>query len=141
VFSSLHGRHGYSAPRLALDYVAASQLSFGGALGYESLSRDGDDVDETTLAFVARVGYFARPTPRFGIWPRVGLTHLVIGSGGSDETATALTLEVPLVFLALGQRVGLTFTPHADIGIAGGADDIDRTLTELGFQFGGSAFF
>jgi hypothetical protein len=45
------------------------------------------------------------------------------------------------VFLALGQRVGLTFTPHADIGIAGGTDDVDRTLTELGFQFGASAFF
>jgi hypothetical protein len=142
VFSSLSGRRGYSAPRLALDYVAASQLSFGGALGYESLSRGGDDdVDESTWAFVARVGYLALPTPRFGIWPRAGLTHLVIDSGASDETATALTLEVPLVFLVLGQRMGLTFTPHADIGIAGGTDDIDRTLTELGFQFGASAFF
>ncbi len=141
VFSSSSGRRGYSAPRLALDYVAASQLSFGGAVGYESLSRDGDDVDESTWSFLARVGYFAQPTPRFGIWPRAGLTHLVIDSGASDETATALTLEVPLVFLVLGQRVGLTFTPHADIGIAGGTDDIDRTLTELGFQFGASAFF
>jgi hypothetical protein len=144
LFSALSGRLGYSTPRLALDYLAASGLSVGGGLGYGSRSRAGGE-DESTWLFLARIGYFALPGENFGIWPRAGLTHLSGALGAAeDESVTALTLEVPLVFLILGRRAGLTFTPHADIGIASsgpGEDDIDRKLTELGFQFGINVFF
>jgi hypothetical protein len=145
LFSALSGRRGYSTPRLTLDYLASSGLTVGGGVGYESRSRDGSGDDESTWLFLGRIGYFALPGENFGIWPRAGLTHLSSDVGAADdESVTALTLEVPLVFLILGRRVGLTLTPHADIGIASsgpGDDDVDRKLTELGFQFGINVFF
>ncbi len=142
IFTSFSGLRGYSTPRLAFDYLARSGVTFGGAVGYETISFDGG-ADTSAWLLAARVGYFARPSAGFGIWPRVGLTHVALDIGDDDdddETATALTLEVPLVFL-LGPGVGLTLTPHADIGIAGGNDQVDRTTTELGLQFGGNVFF
>lgn len=140
LFSAFSGLRGYSSARLAFDYLASSSLTFGGAFAYESI---GADADESVWLLAARVGYFARPTPSFGVWPRAGLTHVAFDDDGPDDdpTATGLTLEVPLVFLVLGQNVGLSLIPHADIGIAGGTDDVDQKVTELGLQFGLNAFF
>jgi len=137
------GRRGYSTPRLAFDYLGSSSVTFGGAFAYETISGDGGD-DRSSWLLAARLGYFARPSADFGVWPRGGLTHLTyveVEGPGDDPSATALTIEVPLVFLVLGHSVGLTFMPYADIGIAGGTDDIDQTMTEVGLQFGLNAFF
>lgn len=137
LFSTMSGLRGYSSPRLAFDYLAASGLTFGGAFAYESIS---DNEDFWLLA--ARLGYFARPTQSLGVWPRAGLTHVVFERGqNTEQTATALTLEVPLVFLVLGRSLGLSIMPHADIGIAGRTDTVDQDITELGLQFGLNAFF
>lgn len=133
LLSKVVGEYGYSAPRFAFDYLLGSGVSFGAALGYHSL---GDDRDAWLLA--PRVGYFARPGRSFGLWPRVGLTQLVIDYGNSD-TATALTLELPLEFF-VSSGVAFTLTPHADIGIGGSENDVDRTLTEVGLQFGVGLF-
>lgn len=133
LLSKVVGEYGYSAPRFAFDYLLGSGVTFGAALGYHSL---GDDRDAWLLA--PRVGYFARPGRSFGLWPRVGLTQLVIDYGNSD-TATALTLELPLEFF-VSSGVAFTLTPHADIGIGGSANDVDRTLTEVGLQFGVGLF-
>jgi hypothetical protein len=144
LFSALIGRNGYSSPRLAFDYLADSGVTFGGAFAYSSTSFEGNDDDDSAWLLAARVGYFARPSAGFGVWPRAGLTHLVFEDDepdNNDLTATALTLEVPLVFLVGGSGIGLTFMPHADIGIAGGTDNIDQKITELGLQFGLNAFF
>jgi hypothetical protein len=136
------GRRGYSTPRLAFDYLGSSSVTFGGAFAYETISGDGGDRSSWLLA--ARLGYFARPSADFGVWPRGGLTHLTyfeVDGPGDDPSATALTFEVPLVFLVLGHSVGLTIMPYADIGIAGGTEDFDQTMTEVGLQFGMNAFF
>ena len=53
--------------------------------------------------------------------------------------ATALTLELPLEFF-VSSGVAFTLTPHADIGLGGSDGDLDRTVTELGLQFGVGLF-
>jgi hypothetical protein len=144
LFSAFSGQRGYSSPRLAFDYIATSGITFGGAFAYETVSREGVDDDQSEWLLAGRIGFFALPSPNFAVWPRAGLTHIAVDTGGNDDddvTATAITLEVPLVIMVLGRSVGITITPHADIGIAGGTDTVDRTLTELGLQFGANAFF
>jgi len=134
LLAKVAGQYGYSAPRFAFDYLIGSGVSFGAAIGYQSLSDGGADA----WLIAPRVGYFARPGRSFGLWPRVGLTQLVIDYGDSD-TATALTLELPLEFF-LSSGVAFTLTPHADIGIGGSENDVDRTVTEIGLQFGVNLF-
>jgi hypothetical protein len=141
--SGLSGLRGYSTPRLALDYLSGSGVSFGGAFAYEST--DGDSRDDNLWLVAARVGYFADVTPGFGIWPRAGLTHVAFDDNDDvdddDPSATALTLEVPLVFMVLDRTLGLSIMPHADIGLTGGTDTVDQEVTELGLQFGLNIFF
>jgi hypothetical protein len=138
LFSKVAGESGYSAPRLGFDYLAASGVSVGMAFAYQSVSVDGGDGD--AWLFAPRLGYFARPSSGFGIWPRVGITHIVLDFGASADTATALTLEAPLEFL-LAPRVALVLTPLAEIGLSGSAGGVDRTITEVGLQLGLGAFF
>jgi hypothetical protein len=135
LLSKVVGQYGYSAPRFAFDYLIGSGVSFGGALGYQSLSED-NDTDAWLIA--PRVGYFARLGRSFALWPRVGITELVVEYGDSD-TATALTIEAPLEFF-VSSGVAFTLTPHADIGLGGSENDVDRTLTEIGLQFGVNLF-
>jgi len=137
--SKVTGLIGYSPARLAFDYLAGSGLTFGGALGYEGIGNS--DADWWLVA--ARIGYLAALGDGVGLWPRGGLTYTSLdGDGDVDSvTALAITLEVPLVIYALGHRVGFEVIPYADIGIGGGTDTVDRTLTEYGLQFGLSAFF
>lgn len=141
LFSALSGLRGYSSPRLALDYLSGSGVTFGGAFAYESISGDG----ENAWLVAARVGYFAGVTPTFGIWPRAGLTHVAFDDNDdvddNDPSATGLTLEVPLVFMVLGRSLGVSIMPHADIGLTGGTETVDQTVTELGLQFGLNIFF
>jgi hypothetical protein len=133
LLSKVGGGIGYSAPRLAFDYVASSNITFGGAFGYESISQEDADSDAWLLA--GRVGYFARVSSGFAIWPRGGITHLDFEGGD----ATALTVEAPLEFF-LERGIALALTPHADIGIGGSVGSVDRTLTEIGLQFGLGVF-
>jgi hypothetical protein len=137
LFSKVSGDIGYSAPRLAFDYLTASGLTLGGAIGYQSISvEDSDGADAWLLA--GRVGYFAHVSEGVGIWPRGGLTHVDFDSGDM----TALTLEVPFEFFFLHDHgVALSMTPHVDIGIAGNDGPFDRTVTEFGLQFGLGVFF
>jgi hypothetical protein len=127
------GEYGYSVPRLALDYITSSSVTLGGALGVQFVDGPGDG-----WLLAPRVGYFARPGRSFGLWPRVGLTYLTIED--SDTEATALTLEVPLEFL-VGSGAAIALTPFADIGLGGSENGDDRTLTEIGLQFGLGIFF
>lgn len=137
LFSQVSGHVGYSAPRLAFDWLSMSGFSIGGAVGYQTNGDDEDDGAAWLLA--ARAGYFARPSSGFGIWPRAGITHIA-SDYGFDVTATALTFEVPLEFL-LSRGIAISITPHADIGIGGHAGGLQRDVTELGLQFGAGAFF
>jgi hypothetical protein len=135
LLSKVSGDIAYSAPRLAFDYLTTSGLTLGGAIGYQSISVEDADA-ATAWLLAARVGYFARVSSGLGIWPRGGLTHVDFEGGDM----TALTLEVPFEFF-LDHGVALSLTPHADIGIGGNIGPLDRTVTELGLQFGLGAFF
>jgi hypothetical protein len=129
LLAKVRGDIGYSAPRLAFDYIASSNITFGGAFGYQSISVE--EADEDGWLLTGRVGYFARVSSGLGLWPRVGITHLDFDA--SD--ATALSLEVPLEFF-LERGIALAVTPHADIGLSGNVGSLDRTLTEIGLEFG-----
>lgn len=140
---------GYPAPRLALDYIFDSGLSLGGAIGYESVDPDddddGDDDNLSAWLLAPRVGYFASVTSGFGLWPRGGFTFVAFddgdGADDNDPSFTALTLEVPLVFNLGLSGLGLVVMPHVDVGLGGGTDDVEQTLTEFGLQLGLSMFF
>jgi hypothetical protein len=130
----------YSAPRLAIDYVAQSGFSFGGALGAQTISVE--DEDSITGAILAlRAGYFVMTSPSFGVWPRGGISYTTIKLDPDDDAVsyTALTLEVPLA-LFLVDSAALTITPHVDLGLGGGSDDVDSKVTEIGAHFGMSVF-
>ena len=142
--SRVTGLLGYSPARFAVDYLASSGLTVGGSLGYEHISAGDEDEDGSDWwLLAARVGYLAHLGDGAGIWPRGGLTYTVLDGDGDNDatTATALTLEVPLLIYALGHRVGFEIIPYADIGVGGGGDNFDRTLTEFGLQFGLGTFF
>jgi hypothetical protein len=138
LFADFDANLSYSPARLSLDYIADSGISLGGALGYGTFSGDLGDAD--LWLFAPRLGYFARPGAQVGLWPRAGITHVVADSGAVEVTATAITLEVPLVLL-FGGPLAICITPHADVGIAGGTNAVDRTVTEIGLQFGLATFF
>src|SRR5688572_23152274 len=139
LLSKVVGEAGYSAPRIGFDHIAASGLSIGLALGYQSFGDDDDDADAWLLA--PRLGYFARVSSGFGLWPRAGITHIIYDyPGDGTDSATAVTLEVPLEFL-LAPRVALVLTPLVELGIAGSDGGNDRTVTEIGLQAGLGAFF
>jgi hypothetical protein len=133
VGAKVSGRYAYSVPRLALDYITASGVTLGGAFGVQFVEGRGDG-----WLMAPRVGYFARPGRSFGLWPRVGFTYLQIED--EDTDATALTLEVPLEFL-VGGGAAIALTPFADLGLGGSENGADRTLTEIGLQFGVGLFF
>jgi hypothetical protein len=141
LFSDVGGRPGYSTPRLSLDYVLGSGVTLGGAVGYQSVSADDANGSVKGWLFAPRIGFYASVTSGFGIWPRGGITYLALDPGGDSRTATALTVEVPLVFLVGGGRLGLDVMPYVDLGVAGGTDTVDQKLTELGLEFGLSYFF
>jgi hypothetical protein len=134
------GQAGYSPARFAIDYLTSTGLTVGGALAYESVDID-EDTEQDWWLFAFRVGYLASIGDGVGIWPRGGITHTSFDPGGDTFTATALTLEVPLVIYALGHRVGFEIMPYADIGVAGGTDDVDTTTTEFGLQLNLGTFF
>jgi hypothetical protein len=142
LFSDVGGSHGYSTPRLSLDYVLTSGVSLGGAVAYQSVSSDDNNDSVKGWLFAPRIGFFASVTSGFGLWPRGGITYISLDPGGGDShTATALTVEVPLVFLVAGRRLGLDVMPYVDLGVGGGTDTVDQKTTELGLQFGLSYFF
>jgi hypothetical protein len=146
LFSDVGGRPGYSTPRLSLDYVLGSGVSLGGAVGYQSVSADdngSDSIDNGVKGwlFAPRIGFYASVTSGIGIWPRGGVTYISLDPGGGDSrTATALTVEVPLVFV-VGGRLGLDVMPYVDLGVGGGTNTVDQKITELGLEFGLSYFF
>jgi len=125
---------GYSSPRLSVDYLSRSRFTFGGAMAYQNVNFD-DAGDVSRLIFAPRVGYMIRISPSFGLWPRGGVTHATGELGDTDDTSTALTFEMPLVFFVLRRSVGLQILPHADVGVGGERNEDDYTVTELGMSF------
>jgi len=144
LFSNFNAQDGYPWARVALDYIFPSGVSLGGALAFQSVNPDEDDDNDNQTAWLLapRVGYFASVTSSFGVWPRGGLTYVTTDLGGdNNQSATAITVEVPLVFSLGATSVALSIMPYVDLGVGGGTDEVDQTITELGLQFGLNVFF
>jgi hypothetical protein len=144
--SSPAAREGYSSPRLALDHLTPLGWSLGGAFGFHQIHQKTTEpspsgtireFNGTTRAFVLapRAGYFAR-LGDVGLWPRAGVTRMWL-KDRQREHETAITLEVPVLWLLSRGQLGLMLTPYAELGLPGGSTDV----SELGLQAGAAAFF
>jgi hypothetical protein len=133
-------RAGYSSPRLGIDYVSAFGLSAGAGVGVDAITRSGatgldDDPNAINFVLAPRLGYFLQPLPWLGVWPRLGLTHLV---RTRDDDNTAVTLDVPISLLLAHERLGLMLVPYAEAGLA---EDEGDNLVERGVLFSVGMFF
>jgi hypothetical protein len=145
VLPSRAPEQGYSAPRLGLDYVAASGLSAGGAFGVDAMVRgssySGPEYDananSSSIAVVLapRLGFFLHPLPWLGVWPRLGLTYLVLTRG---DDRLAITLDVPVALLLADDRLGLMLAPYLDGGLP---EDRGDNLVEYGILASVGIFF
>lgn len=161
----------FVAPRLAFDFFVIDGLSVGGALGYSSDDRDGDETigntnrdvvaEESSGVIVApRVGYAVMFTPVVGIWPRGGLSYWTSKQeldqpGNQPDTEAnasglSLSAEVMLVIapvphgaFLVGPTLDLPVTSSGDADLGGNTNaDFDKVdVTTLGIQAGVGVWF
>lgn len=139
---------GYGTPRIGADYILDLGLSFGTALGVATYRRENEDAElqESYWLFAPRVGWFLPMHPSLALWPRAGLTVMTSGQEPPGDH-TAITLELPLVWRAWGGAVGLSATPHMDLGYSPGDDALfgllstSGTVSEVGLSFGANLLF
>lgn len=126
-------QEGYSSPRLCFDYLSPFGLTVGGALGYHETH---SGYDARALVFAPRAGYFARLLPELGLWPRAGLTRLWLHDR-QRENETAITLELPVLWLLASGQLGVALLPYVEINLPSGT----TRVSEQGLQVAASAFF
>lgn len=139
-------------PRLSVDVFLGPGVSLGGGILYEHMGQ-GDQSDRSVnfLLFAPRLGFGARLSDNFAIWPRFGVTYLHLWSS-STATAfdtqgnattiesrytmdyTLLALEAMCVFTPV-EHVGFSFGPTLDyrLGISQTTDgtDVPRPNTSM----------
>lgn len=140
-------------PRLSADYFLGPGISLGGSLMYQNLSFGSDNEDDdngTNLILLApRVGYGARLSDQFAIWPRLGLSYLhtwssststaMDGNGNpvrTERSATSnytfLSLDAMFVYTPV-EHVGFSFGPAFDylLGRSETTNGNDDTLPDM----------
>jgi hypothetical protein len=147
----------YTIPRVHVDYILPMGLSFGGALGFRTLSTTNEveagpltvstDNGATAFLFAPRVGYLIGFNEHFGLWPRLGFSYVNVSYNNDNnnndisQSYGALTLEAPFVFTP-HKTFGFVATPSLDLGVAGSREvgndeyDGDLSLTEFGITLG-----
>lgn len=161
----------YSAPRLGADYFVIDGLSLGASIGIihntssveQEQGNNSVEVDgpsRTGFLFYPRVGYALMFQDNFGFWPRGGITYATASSkieaeDDDDEDSTisqsalALSLEALFVFSPV-PHVAFTGGPTLDFGVSGSyeedpamgeGEEYDIKATDIGLQFGITAFF
>lgn len=159
----------YSSPRVGGDYFVTDGLSLGAAIGLIHVSTseeremngtsiEADGPSMTGFLIYPRVGYALMFQDNFGFWPRGGLTYTSASSttelpNGNEteqsQSALAFSLEALFVFSPV-PHVAFTGGPTLDLGLSGTyendppmGDTIKRdiTATDIGLQFGLTAFF
>lgn len=139
---------GYDTARVGADYLFELGLSLGTALGYASFALENEtrDVRQDYWLIAPRVGWLFQPQPSLAFWPRAGLTLLMPGRQPSSDQA-AVTFELPVVWRLSDTPIGLSATPHLDLGFSPGQDAIfglvstEGHVSEVGLSLGASVFF
>lgn len=128
-------RPGHDTARIAVDHVFELGLSLGAGLGYahHELENELRAVRESSWVLAPRAGLWLQPWEQLALWPRAGVT--LFDAGGA--TASAVTLELPLVWLLSDGLIGLSATPHLDLGLA----PTHGEVSAIGLSFGANLLF
>jgi hypothetical protein len=126
-----------ASPRVAFDRLVSHGLSLGAALGVghgsmtttSSVTSAGPsavnttpagpiEISSTTVLLAPRIGYAARISPRWTVWPRAGAILIYDtfdgGIGAERHHELAATIEAPVAFTVV-PRVSLTLGPTFDL--------------------------
>lgn len=140
-------------PRWSADYFLGPGISLGGSLMYQHLSFGSDNEDDDNgmnlILLAPRVGYGARLSDQFAIWPRLGLSYLhtwrsstgpgVDANGNPaqvERSATSnhtfLSLDAMFVYMPV-EHVGFSFGPAFDylLGRSETTNGNDDTLPDM----------
>jgi hypothetical protein len=109
----------FQVPRMAIDYVAFDQVTFGGALGIAHTSVDGG-ASSTNLLIAPRAGYIFGGRGVLSLWARGGFTfwNVSAGSGGGSNWGTAFNLE-PEIIISPYKHLGIYLGAVLDLGMFG----------------------
>jgi hypothetical protein len=149
----------FQIPRMAIDYVAFDQVTFGGSFGLAHTStttpaRDMGTVTipestngQTNWIFAPRAGYIFGGKGVLSLWVRAGFSVWSMPVMGMDSTwGTALNFE-PEIIISPWKHVGVYLGGVVDFGLFGkatpvaGADSASYNVTNFGATGGLRAWF
>lgn len=109
----------YQTPRMAIDYVAFDQVTFGGALGISHLSVDGGG-SSTNVLVAPRAGYIFGGKGVLSLWARAGFTVWSTSNGdaGGSAWGTAFNIE-PEIIISPYKHLGIYLGGVVDLGMFG----------------------
>ena len=124
----------FNQPRLGVDFFIIDDLSLGGAVGFFSVSGDGQNDDG--FLFSPRVGFNVAISQAVKFWPKVGLTFISV----NDAQAFGVGGEANFAFFP-AQSWAFLLTPSVDLAPFGSLDngngpDRDFGAYSVGLSFG-----
>jgi hypothetical protein len=126
----------FQAPRMAIDYVAFDQVTFGGALGVSHISVDGGS-SSTDVLFAPRAGYIFGGRGVLSLWARAGFTVWSASAGDLGSSwGTAFNIE-PEIIISPYKHLGIYLGGVVDLGMFGKQtvkDPINGTESKLSYN-------
>lgn len=113
----------FNQPRLGVDFFVAQDISIGGALGFFSMSWNGNGGgDQNGFVISPRVGFNVPISQIVTFWPKVGLTYIQAG----DDHAFGFSGEANFAFFPRPSWAFLV-SPNLDLAPFGGHDNNNNT--------------
>ncbi len=110
----------YQIPRMAIDYVAFDQVTFGGALGIAHSSIDipnAGSTGTTNWILAPRAGYIFGGKGLLSFWARAGFS---VWSTSNETSQWGLALNIePEILISPYKHLGIYLGGVADIGLTG----------------------